>query len=158
MLDADGYPEEAGETYEENAGAKAQYGRPLAPPDAWVLGEDAGVEVDALGGRPGVHSARWADDPIAHLLAELAATEDRRARFRCTIVAIGPGGRRLAVEGRLEGAIAREPRGGEGFGYDPVFVPDGETRTVAELGNEWKSRNSARARAAQALSAALAAS
>ena len=105
-----------------------------------------------------MQSARWADDPIAHLLAELGDTDDRGARFRCTIVAIGPDGRELAVEGRLEGSIAREPRGEEGFGYDPVFVPEGEASTVAELGNGWKSRNSARARAAAALRAALAAS
>ncbi len=149
-------PEETGATYEENARLKARFGRGRAPADAWVIGEDAGVEVAALGGRPGVHSARWADRPVDSLLAELGDEDDRRARFRCTIVAIAPDGRELVVKGLLEGTIAREPRGAEGFGYDPVFIPDGENETVAELGNEWKSEHSARARAAQALRAALA--
>ena len=157
-LKAEGYPEEAGETYEENARLKARFGRSRAPADAWVLGEDAGVEVDALDGRPGVHSARWADRPVDSLLVELGDSGERGARFRCTIVAIAPDGREVAVEGRLEGTLARERRGTEGFGYDPVFVPAGEEQTVAELGNAWKSEHSARARAAQALRAALSAS
>jgi XTP/dITP diphosphohydrolase len=151
-------PEETGQTYEENARLKARFGRARAPEDAWVVGEDAGVEVDSLGGRPGMHSARWADRPVESLLAELGDAENRSARYRCTIVAIAPDGREVVVEGLLEGTIARDRRGTEGFGYDPVFVPDGEERTVAELGNEWKSRNSARARAAAALKPALSAS
>ena len=83
---------------------------------------------------------------------------DRRARYVCELVAIGPGGQELRGTGTLEGRIAEEPRGSEGFGYDPVFVPDGEELTVAELGNAWKRANSHRARAAAALNAALAAS
>ena len=151
-------PEETGETYEENARLKARFGRGRAPADAWVIGEDAGVEVEALGGRPGVHSARWAERPVDSLLDELGDEPNRRARFRCTIVAIGPDGREVVVEGRLDGTLVRERRGTEGFGYDPIFVPAGEERTVAELGNDWKSKHSARARAAQALRAALSAS
>ena len=110
-----------------------------------MLGEDSGIEVVALGGRPGIHSARWAEDPIARLLEELA-------------VAIAPDGEEAQGTGTLEGWIAREPRGSEGFGYDPIFVPEGEERTVAELGNAWKRSNSHRARAAAALSSALASS
>jgi XTP/dITP diphosphohydrolase len=120
-----------------------------------VLGEDAGIEVEALGWGPGPRSARWSERPLDELLAELIGSATRRARYRCTIVAIAPDGRELVVAGTLEGSIAHEPRGSEGFGYDPIFVPEGEERTVAELGNEWKSHNSARARAAQALTAAL---
>jgi XTP/dITP diphosphohydrolase len=120
-----------------------------------VLGEDSGIEVDALDGRPGVHSARWAEEPIEALLAELAGVADRRARYRCELVAVSPSGEELGGSGLLEGVIALEPRGSEGFGYDPIFVPEGEERTVAELGNAWKSVHSHRARAAAALREAL---
>jgi XTP/dITP diphosphohydrolase len=123
-----------------------------------MLGEDSGIEVAALGGAPGVRSARWAEDPIARLLAELEGVTDRRARYVCELVAIAPGGQELRGTGTLEGRIADAPRGSEGFGYDPVFVPDGEELTVAELGNAWKRANSHRARAAAALNAALGAS
>jgi len=123
-----------------------------------MLGEDSGIEVVALGGRPGIHSARWAEDPIARLLEELAGADDRRARYVCVLVAIAPDGEEAQGTGTLEGWIAREPRGSEGFGYDPIFVPEGEERTVAELGNAWKRSNSHRARAAAALSSALASS
>jgi len=123
-----------------------------------VLGEDSGIEVAALGGRPGVHSARWAAEPIGALLAELDGVGDRRARYVCALIAISPAGEELAAEGTLEGTITAGPRGAEGFGYDPIFVPAGECRTVAELGDEWKRAHSHRARAAAALKAALAAS
>jgi XTP/dITP diphosphohydrolase len=123
-----------------------------------VLGEDSGIEVAALGGAPGVASARWAADGVAELLARLEGVDDRRARYVCTLVAIAPGGEEVVVVvGTLEGAVAREQRGSEGFGYDPIFVPDGEARTVAELGNAWKRGHSHRARAAAALRAALSA-
>jgi XTP/dITP diphosphohydrolase len=120
-----------------------------------MLGEDSGIEVAALDGEPGVHSARWAEDPIERLLAKLEGVTDRRARYLCELVAIGPGGEELRGTGTLEGSIAVEPRGSEGFGYDPVFVPDGKRHTVAELGNAWKRANSHRARAAAALRSAL---
>jgi XTP/dITP diphosphohydrolase len=118
-----------------------------------MLGEDSGIEVTALGGAPGINSARWADDPIARLLAELEGVADRRARYVCELVALGPRGEEVRGTGTLEGRIAEAPRGSEGFGYDPIFVPDAEERTVAELGNTWKQRNSHRARAARALTA-----
>ncbi|MGH3071113.1 MAG: RdgB/HAM1 family non-canonical purine NTP pyrophosphatase [Gaiellaceae bacterium] len=151
------YPAEDGATYEENARIKAAFGRAFAASDEWVLGEDSGIEVAALGGRPGVHSARYGGNGSGkqRLLAELDAVADRRARYVCTIVAIGAGGEEVTGRGTLEGTIAHEERGSEGFGYDPIFVPVGEERTVAELGNAWKRENSHRARAAAALQTAL---
>src|SRR5256885_14538166 len=152
-LNADGYPDEGSDSYVENARAKAAYGRELRP-DAWVLGEDSGLEVEALGGAPGIRSARYGaegGEAIERLLGELRGVEDRAARYVCELVLLGPGGEEVRGSGVLEGRIARERRGSEGFGYDPVFVPAGEQRTVAELGNEWKLRNSQRARAAHAL-------
>jgi XTP/dITP diphosphohydrolase len=116
-----------------------------------VLGEDSGIEVAALDGRPGVQSARWADDPIGALIAELEGVDERRARYVSELVAISPEAAEVGARGMLEGTIAAEPRGSEGFGYDPIFVPMGETRTVAELGNDWKRTHSHRARAAAAL-------
>ncbi len=139
-------------TYYENARAKAAFGREEAAPDEWVLGEDSGIEVSALGGRPGIASARWAADGVARLLEELDGAADRRARYVCELVALAADGEERRGTGYLEGTIATERRGDEGFGYDPIFIPAGETRTVAELGNAWKRANSHRAQAAAALS------
>jgi XTP/dITP diphosphohydrolase len=151
------FPPEDGATYLDNARLKAVFGRAHAPPDEWVLGEDSGIEVVALGGAPGVVSARYGGEGSgkARLLGELQGVQDRRARYVCTIVALDPRGEETVVVGTLEGAVAHEQRGSEGFGYDPIFVPDGESRTVAELGNAWKREHSHRARAAAALHAAL---
>jgi XTP/dITP diphosphohydrolase len=158
LVDADSYPPEEGATYYANALAKARYGRRFVE-DGWVLGEDSGIEVEALGGGPGIRSARFGgDDPVGRLLAELADVDGdgRRARYVCELVALSPAGEDPRGTGVLEGAIADEPRGSEGFGYDPIFVPTGEERTVAELGNEWKAENSHRARAARDLLRAMA--
>jgi XTP/dITP diphosphohydrolase len=155
-LDRDDYPPETGGTYYENARIKAVFGREHA--DGWVLAEDSGLEVDALGGRPGVLSARYAPEgapAVAKLLGELDGVEDRRARYVSELVLLALDGRELRGTGTLEGRIARESAGTEGFGYDPIFVPDGHERTVAELGDEWKAQNSHRARAAHALLATL---
>jgi XTP/dITP diphosphohydrolase len=154
LLEGVEFPPEEGSTYEENARAKAAFARPLVDDEAWALGEDSGIEVAALAGGPGVHSARylgWQD----RLLRELEGVEDRRARYVCAIVARAPDGREVAVRGTLEGRVAHEARGSEGFGYDPIFVPLGESRTVAELGNAWKREHSHRAEAARALAAAV---
>jgi XTP/dITP diphosphohydrolase len=155
-LIADGYPEETGETYEENARIKARFGRTQVPPDAWVLGEDSGIECDALDGAPGLHSARWAPagDQADALLERLAGEPNRRARMVTEIVALAPDGREVHVRGVLEGALATERRGSGGFGYDPIFIPAGSDLTVAELGDGWKREHSHRALAAQALVAA----
>jgi XTP/dITP diphosphohydrolase len=156
-IEAADWPEETGATYAENARIKARFGRGLAPSDAWVLGEDSGIETDALDGGPGLHSARWAPgaDQADALLERLAGEDDRRARMVTVLVAIAPDGRELEVRGVLEGELATERRGITGFGYDPIFIPAGHDRTVAELGDEWKREHSHRARAAQALLNAL---
>jgi XTP/dITP diphosphohydrolase len=156
LLEGSDEPIEDGETFLDNARIKARHGRAQAPADAWVAGEDSGIEVAALGGLPGVQSARWASDGVAQLLVELGTSADRRARYVCELVVVAPDGDELRATGTLEGAIAEAPRGSEGFGYDPIFVPLGESSTVAELGNAWKSRNSHRARAARALADMLA--
>jgi XTP/dITP diphosphohydrolase len=157
-LDAEGWPEETGATYVENARAKAQFGREVLGAGRWLIGEDSGLEVEALDGRPGIESARYAPEgapAIAKLLAELAGVRDRAARYVSELVCLTPEGDEVRGSGTLTGRIAEEPRGREGFGYDPVFVPEGEERTVAELGDAWKERNSHRARAARALLATL---
>jgi XTP/dITP diphosphohydrolase len=151
-LDRDDYPPETGETYVDNARIKAEFGRAHAA-GAWVLAEDSGIEVEALDGRPGVLSARYAPEgppAVAKLLGELAGIDDRAARYVSELVLLADD-EELRGTGILGGSIADEPRGSEGFGYDPVFVPAGEQRTVAELGDDWKSGNSHRARAARAL-------
>lgn len=157
LLDAVDEPAEDGATFLENARIKARHGRRRATPEEWVAGEDSGIEVAALGGAPGVASARWAADPVQRLLGELEGIGDRRARYVCELVALAPDGSEVRATGTLDGEIAHEPLGTEGFGYDPVFVPSGESRTVAELGNSWKAEHSHRALAARGLAAALAA-
>ena len=157
-LDRDDYPPETGETYYDNAVIKAGFGRAHTDAADWVLAEDSGLEVDALGGLPGVLSARYAPEgapAVAKLLGELDDAKDRRARYVSELVLFSPEGRELRGTGTLEGRIAAEPAGSEGFGYDPIFVPNSEEQTVAALGNEWKAENSHRARAARALLAAL---
>lgn len=154
LLGADEFPPEEGDTYYENALAKARFGREVGPADAWALGEDSGIEVARLGGAPGLKSARWAGGAhVERVLAALdgVASEERGARYVCELVALSPEGEELRGTGVLEGRIAEKPRGEQGFGFDPVFIPDGEERTVAELGDAWKAQNSHRSRAARAL-------
>lgn len=156
--------EETGDTLEENARLKA-----VALADATgmpAVADDTGLEVDALGGAPGVWSARYAGeeasyaDNVAKLLRDLAALPDRggarRARFRTIAFVRFPDGRELWREGAVTGTIAEVPRGGGGFGYDPVFVPDdGDGRTFAELSPAEKHTTSHRGRAFRALGDAL---
>ena len=144
-------PVEDGTTFEDNARIKARHARRHAPADAWVAGEDSGIEASALGGRPGVESARWAADGVTALLAALTGAEDRSARYVSVLVVLSPDGEEVVAAGTMEGTVAAAPRGSEGFGYDPIVVPLGETRTVAELGDAWKALNSHRARAARML-------
>jgi XTP/dITP diphosphohydrolase len=159
LLEADAYPPEDGASYYENALGKARFARGVANSRVWVLGEDSGIEVEGLAGGPGIASSRFAPDGdfVGRLMAELVGVEgvERRARYVCELVALSPQWREVRGSGMLDGTIASEPRGSEGFGYDPVFVPKGETRTVAELGDLWKASNSHRARAAGALLEAL---
>jgi XTP/dITP diphosphohydrolase len=153
--DVPGLPEveEDAPTFEGNAIKKA---RTLAGAGAcWTLADDSGLEVDALGGAPGVHSARYAGlaaDTTANnarLLREMAGVADRRARFRCVLALCAPDGRAWTVEGRCEGRLLESPRGLLGFGYDPLFVPDGQKKTFAELAPGIKNRLSHRGRALQ---------
>lgn len=156
LLDAPDEPVEDGATFVDNARIKARHGREHAPGEAWVAGEDSGIEVAALGGAPGVHSARWADDGVARLLHELEGDADRRARYVCELVALSPDGDELRATGTLAGVVADARRGEEGFGYDPIFVPTGHSGTVAELGSAWKAEHSHRAQAARELARLLA--
>ena len=154
---------ETGATFLDNALLKARHAAHRARLPA--LADDSGIEVDALGGRPGVWSARYAGEGasdaanLARLLEELEGVPEprRTARYRCVVVLVrttddpAP----LIGEGTWEGRIARTPRGSGGFGYDPAFVPAGERRTAAELSPEEKNRVSHRAQALAALVAAL---
>jgi XTP/dITP diphosphohydrolase len=156
-------PEETGSTFYENARGKAHYARDLADAESYVLGEDSGIEVEGLGGRPGVRSARYAgpaaadEENVAKLLTELSGMdgEERLARYVSELVLITPAGVEIRGTGTLAGRIAYTPRGSGGFGYDPIFIPAGEELTVAELGDAWKRRHSHRAGAAAAVLAAL---
>lgn len=156
-----GMPEvvEDGDSFAANARLKAMALRALAPADAWVVSDDSGLEVDALDGAPGIYSARYAgegvsdSDHLNKLLAELAKRSDqpRTARFRCVLCLVDPSGAEHYFDGRCEGTIAQQPAGSQGFGYDPVFLPEGYTQSFAELGEAIKSKISHRARAVQAL-------
>lgn len=143
--------EEDGETFEANAVKKAAAAARAT--GCWALGDDSGLEVRALGGAPGPRSARFAGEPPddarnnRKLLDALADQADRRARFRCVLALCRPGGGVRTVEGLCEGVIGRAPRGNNGFGYDPLFLPDGHERTFAELPADVKNRISHRARA-----------
>ena len=153
---------EDGDTLEANARIKAS--AVAAAAGAAALADDTGLEVDALGGAPGVHSARYAGSPaddaanVAKLLEALAgvAPAERTARFRTVVVARWPGGREVLAEGVVEGWIAAEPRGTRGFGYDPVFVPAPGPVTFAEMSLDAKNAISHRGRALRALAKRLA--
>ncbi len=146
-------PSEDGDTFEANAIQKATV--LAAATGLWTLADDSGLEVEALGGAPGVHSARYAGEPAdyaannARLLREMDGRDNRRAQFRCVVALVRPGVAPYIVEGRCTGEIITAPRGAGGFGYDPLFVPDGETHTFAELPPDVKNRISHRARAMQ---------
>ena len=151
-------PEETGATYEENAALKA--GVVAAATGFPALADDSGLEVDALGGQPGVRSARYgADDAarIERLLGELHGRPDmeRGARFRCVVVLASPTGEMEAAEGVVEGRIATEPIGAGGFGYDPIFVADELGTTFGAAPGMEKERVSHRARAMAALAERL---
>jgi XTP/dITP diphosphohydrolase len=150
-------PPETGETFLENARIKARHVRERSGGAAWVVADDSGIAAPALGGAPGVRSARFAGDGasdeqnLRRLLDALAGAGDRRVAYVCELVAIAPDGREIHARGELSGTLAEEPRGTGGFGYDPAFVPEGESRTVAEMRPEEKDAISHRARAAARL-------
>jgi len=147
---------EDGDTLEANAIKKAvEICKATKLP---ALADDSGLEVEALNGEPGVYSARWAGEGCTYrdnnlkLLRELAVKSNRRARFRTVIALALPGENPLTVEGSVQGMIIEELRGDQGFGYDPLFMPDGYNQTFAELAAEVKNRISHRARALNAAS------
>jgi XTP/dITP diphosphohydrolase len=153
--------EETGSTYLENARLKARAGAAALGDPA--LADDSGIEVDALGGRPGPRSARFAGEDATdeqNLDALIRALKGvpsagRTARYRCVGVLAFPDGSEMQAEGICEGILVPRPRGERGFGYDPIFVPGGGDRTMAELGDEEKDRISHRGRAFRALREAL---
>ena len=151
---------ETAETLEGNALIKAHYVYDYYKLDCFA--DDTGLEVDALHGLPGVHTARYAypdrHNPEANmikLLEALRENNDRNARFR-TVIALIEKGKEHLFEGVVEGVIAREKSGTQGFGYDPVFIPEGNSKTFAELGEDIKNTISHRARAVQKLAEYLA--
>jgi XTP/dITP diphosphohydrolase len=166
LLGMDAFPDvpdvvETGVTFAENALLKAHaVARATGLP---AIADDSGLAVDVLGGSPGVFSARWSGkhgDDVANLellLAQLGDVPDqhRQAHFVCAAAFARPDGREHVLFGRLHGSLIRAPRGSNGFGYDPVFVPDGETRTTAELRSAEKDAISHRAVAFHALAAEL---
>ncbi|MDR2849355.1 MAG: RdgB/HAM1 family non-canonical purine NTP pyrophosphatase [Verrucomicrobiota bacterium] len=156
-----GLPEdvvEDADTFEGNALKKAR--ELCAASGLWTLADDSGLEVAALGNAPGVYSARYAGEPCSYpannakLLRELAGVDDRRARFRCAIALCAPDGRAWTVDGACPGRILTEARGANGFGYDPLFVPDGHDQTFAELDSGTKNRISHRGHALRRAAAA----
>lgn len=156
-----GMPEvdENGSTFAENAHIKARALHALAPNGAWVMADDSGLEVDELNGAPGIYSARYAGsgasdkDNVAKLLKAMQglSVNLRKARFKCVLCVIDSKGGVTYHEGTCEGRIATESHGEGGFGYDPVFVPDGYFESLAELGSELKNRISHRARAVKSM-------
>ncbi len=147
-------PPENGETFEANARIKARALKAMKG-GHWVLGEDSGLEVKGLNGNPGIHSARYAGpraadaENVAKLLKMMAIRQiaDREATFRSLIVAFDPTGKEYVFEGTLNGIIAKAAKGTTGFGYDNVFIPEGQTQTLAELGLAFKNKISHRAQA-----------
>lgn len=153
---------EDGKTFLENARIKTKTLKAVRSKD-WVFGEDSGLEVPGLGGLPGIHSARYAgpkasdSENVAKLLKmmQIRAVTDRSARFLCQLVVFTPNGEEWLFEGEMKGTIAKAPTGQLGFGYDPVFIPEGETKTLAELGPGFKIRVSHRAQALRSFVAKL---
>ena len=144
--------EETEMTFKGNALLKARALKERHP-GAWILADDSGLEVFALGGAPGVRSARYAGEDgntpknNALLLKNLEGVEDRRAQFTCAVAVIDPDGAEHVVEGHCPGTILTSPAGQGGFGYDPLFVPDGFEKTFAELSSAEKNAISHRGRA-----------
>lgn len=156
VLDVTHFPEcpaieETGTTFLENARLKAE--GISAVLDGWVLSDDSGLEVDALDGAPGVHSSSFGGEEGNHplnnqrLIREMENQPVRSGRFRCTMV-LARGGREVVhFSGTVEGRLIQQPQGQQGFGYDPLFIPEGFNQTFAELGPEVKTQLSHRARA-----------
>ncbi|MCB0364599.1 MAG: RdgB/HAM1 family non-canonical purine NTP pyrophosphatase [Bdellovibrionaceae bacterium] len=151
-------PPENGDSFEANARIKAKSLKAVKS-DCWVLGEDSGLEVEGLGNMPGIHSARYAGPKAstaennAKLLKmlDLRSYDKRSAQFRCVMVVYSPDGKEHVLDGCLKGEIAKKLQGSTGFGYDPLFIPEGESKTLAELGPGVKNKISHRAQALRKL-------
>jgi XTP/dITP diphosphohydrolase len=148
-------PEETGLTFEENAALKARHSADRS--GRWALSDDSGLEVDALGGAPGIYSARWAgpqkdfSSAMARIEQDIIGAghepEGARARFVCVLALAAPDGSTQCYRGTVEGRLTFPARGERGFGYDPIFIADGMTKTFAEIAPEEKHRISHRANA-----------
>lgn len=155
-------PPETGKTFEDNARIKAR-SLMAVKPGRWVVADDSGLEVEGLGGLPGVHSARYAGDNASDAennakllkMMQIRTPLNRSAQFRCVLVSYDPAGREHVVNGIVKGSISTTARGKNGFGYDPVFIPEGHDRTFAELDAATKNRTSHRAAAIRELLALL---
>ena len=150
ILPPEGFdPIEDGETFEENSLIKAKAAWDISK--SWVLADDSGLCIDALDGKPGIYSARYAETPalrIERVLKELNGAENRKAHFSCAMTLLNPNGEiAYKIQGICNGSIIKETRGTNGFGYDPIFLVDGDTRTMAELSEAEKNRVSHRSAA-----------
>lgn len=151
-------PPENGQSFTDNARIKARSLKAVKP-GQWVVADDSGIEVEGLGGLPGIHSARYAGEKasdgenVAKLLKmlQIRSPGKRKAQFRCVLVAYDPSGTEHVIEGIVTGQIANAARGKVGFGYDPIFVPEGHDKTFAELGLAVKNQISHRAKAIREL-------
>ena len=150
ILPPEGFdPEENGTTFEENSYIKAKEAWKLSK--TWVLADDSGLCIDALNGKPGIYSARYAQTPalrIERILKEMNGIQNRKAHFTCAMTLINPSGNvEFKYQGICEGSIINEPKGTNGFGYDPIFLVKGDTRTMAELSEAEKNQISHRSKA-----------
>jgi XTP/dITP diphosphohydrolase len=151
-------PPEDGKTFEDNARIKARSIKAIKP-GQWVVADDSGLEVEGLGGMPGVHSARYAGPKASDAennakllkMLQIRSPGMRKAQFRCVLIAYDEQGREHVAQGLLTGQIASKASGKTGFGYDPVFIPEGHTQTLAELGPAVKNQISHRALAIREL-------
>jgi XTP/dITP diphosphohydrolase len=149
---------EDGKTFEDNARIKSKTLKAMKQGN-WILGEDSGLEVEGLNKLPGVHSARYAgpkasdSENVSKLIKMMALKPmpNRNARFVCTVVVYTPAGEEWVIHGEIKGTIATKPAGLHGFGYDPVFIPEGQTQTLAELGAGFKNQHSHRYQALKTL-------
>lgn len=150
ILPPEGFdPAETGQSFKENSLIKAREAWKLS--HTWSLADDSGLCIDALGGKPGIYSARYAETPqkrIEKVLKELDGFENRDAHFTCSMTLIAPDGSiALVCEGICKGTIIKEAKGTNGFGYDPIFMPEGYSQTIAELSEDEKNRISHRSKA-----------
>ncbi len=153
---------EDGKTFIENARIKAKTLRAMKSQN-WIIGEDSGLEVEGLGNLPGIHSARYAGEHAKDMenclkvlkMLTLKAAKTRKATFKSFLLVYSPSGEEFIFEGELNGEIAKSMKGTDGFGYDPIFIPDGESKTLSELGLAAKNKLSHRAKAIEKMYSSL---